>query len=108
MLLTRESGVEVQCPEVAGSEEKVHGHHQVSMLDAEDHWRAVLLTEQPGEGVQYPEVVGSVEKVHGHHQVSVLEAGGSWMAVLLATLWQLGKLLAMRAGGVAASTWRGY
>ena len=76
MLLTRESGVEVQCPEVTGSEEKVHGHRQVSMLDAEDHWRAVLLTDQPGEGVRYPKVAGSVEKVHGHHQVSVLEAAG--------------------------------
>ena len=47
-----------------------------------------------------------MEKVHGHHQVPVLEAGGSWMAVLLSALWQLGKLLAMHAGNVAAGAWR--
>ena len=96
---------DVQCPEVAGSEEKMHGHHQVSMLDAEDHWMAVLLIGQPGEGARYQEVSGSVEKVHGHHQVYVFEVGGSWLAVLPATLWQLGKLLAMHVGGVATITW---
>ena len=34
------------------------------------------------------------------------EAGGGRKAMLLAALLQLGKLLAMHAGGVAAGTWR--
>ena len=58
------------------------------------------------DGVQCSEVADRVEKVHGHHQVSTLEVVGSWMAVLLAALWQLGKLLAMHAGGAAAGAWR--
>ena len=45
-------------------------------------------------------------EARGHHQKSVPVTGGDWMAVLLASLWQLSKLLAMHAGGVAADTGR--
>ena len=45
-------------------------------------------------------------EARGRHQKSVPVTGGDWMAVLLASLWQLSKLLAMHAGGVAADTGR--
>jgi len=57
---------------------------------AGDSWQTiVLLARQPGVEVEWLE-----------------EAGGSWKAMLLAALLQLGKLLTMHAGGVAAGTWR--
>ena len=57
-----------------------------------DSWQTtVLLARQPGVEVEWLE-----------------EAGDSWKAMLLAAraLLQLGKLLTMHAGGVAAGTWR--
>ena len=45
-------------------------------------------------------------EAHGQYQKSVPVVGGNWMAALLAALWQLSKLLAMHAGGVAADTGR--
>jgi hypothetical protein len=57
---------------------------------AGDGWQTtVLLARQPGVEVEWLE-----------------EAGDSRKAMLLAALLQLGKLLAMHAGGVAAGTWR--